>query len=96
MGTTPRSTPFSPKRTPRHEPSSSKGPVTYASVPLETVDWSLFDVVCTDLYREARIKDTFPDLLRRWSTFGKPLVITEFGSAPITALRMPVAGAGRS
>jgi len=55
------------------------GPVTYASVPLEPVDWSLFDFVCVDLYREARIRDRFPDLLRSFFSHGRPVVITEFG-----------------
>jgi hypothetical protein len=56
-----------------------KGNITYASVPLETVDWSRFDLVGVDLYREARIKDRFPDLLRRYFAHGRPVVITEFG-----------------
>jgi len=56
-----------------------KGSVTYASVPLETVDWSRFDVVAVDLYRDARIRDRFTDLLRRFFTQGRPVVITEFG-----------------
>jgi hypothetical protein len=56
-----------------------KGSVTYASVPLETVDWGRFDVVAVDLYRDARIRDRFPDLLRRFFTHGRPVVITEFG-----------------
>ncbi len=55
------------------------GRVTYASVPLEAVDWSLFDFVCVDYYRDARIRDTFGEHLRRYLTYGKPLLITEFG-----------------
>ena len=55
------------------------GKVTYASVPLETVDWSLFDFVCVDLYREKRIKDQYTDLLKRWFAYGKPVAIGEFG-----------------
>jgi hypothetical protein len=56
-----------------------KGSVTYASVPLETVDWGRFDVVAVDLYRDARIRDRFTDLLRRFFAHGRPVVITEFG-----------------
>jgi hypothetical protein len=56
-----------------------KGKVTYASVPLETVDWSPFDFVCTDLYRDARIRETFTGLLRRFFAFNKPVIISEFG-----------------
>lgn len=59
--------------------ASFTGPLTYASVPLETVDWSLFDYVATDLYRDARIRAEFPQLVRRSQGAGKPLVITEFG-----------------
>jgi hypothetical protein len=55
------------------------GPVTYASVPLETVEWSRFDFVSVDLYRDARIKDQFTDLLRRYFAFDRPVAITEFG-----------------
>jgi hypothetical protein len=56
-----------------------KGGVTYASVPLETVDWDRFDLVAVDLYRDARIRDRFADLLGRFFAHGRPVVITEFG-----------------
>jgi len=56
-----------------------KGSVTYASVPMEEVDWGRFDVVAVDLYRDARIRDRFADLLRRFFTYDRPVVITEFG-----------------
>jgi len=55
------------------------GPVTYASVPLETVEWSRFDVVSADLYRGAELKDRFTDVLHRYFAFGRPVAITEFG-----------------
>ena len=55
------------------------GSVTYASVPLETVDWSRFDFVSVDLYRDARIRDRFGDILGRYFTHGRPVAITEFG-----------------
>jgi hypothetical protein len=55
------------------------GPVTYASVPLETVEWSRFDFVSVDLYRDARIKDRFTDVLHRYFAFERPVAITEFG-----------------
>jgi hypothetical protein len=55
------------------------GPVTYASVPLETVDWNRFDVVGLDLYRDARIQDRFREILSRYFAFGLPVAITEFG-----------------
>lgn len=56
-----------------------KGRVTYASAPLETVDWSQFDFVCTDLYRDARVREMFAGLLQRFFAFNRPVVITEFG-----------------
>ncbi len=55
------------------------GPVTYASVPLETVEWSRFDFVSVNLYRDARIKERFTGLLRRYFASGRPVAITEFG-----------------
>lgn len=55
------------------------GPVTYASVPLETVQWSRFDFVSVDLYRGAQLKDRFTDVLHRYFAFERPVAITEFG-----------------
>jgi hypothetical protein len=56
-----------------------QGPVMYASVPLEAIDWRLFDLVCVDLYRDARIKDRYGDLIKRYFSYNKPVAITEFG-----------------
>jgi hypothetical protein len=56
-----------------------RGNVTYMSVPLETVDWSLFDFVGVDMYRDARIKDSFGDLIKRYFVHNKPVIIGEFG-----------------
>lgn len=55
------------------------GHLTYASVPLETVDWSRFDIVGLDLYRDARIRNRFGEILGRYFAFERPLAITEFG-----------------
>jgi len=55
------------------------GPVTYASVPLETVEWSRFDYVSVDFYRGAELKDRFTDVLHRYFAFDRPVAITEFG-----------------
>ena len=55
------------------------GPITYASVPLEAVDWRPFDIVSVDLYRDARVKDRFADLVRPYLAQGRPVAITEFG-----------------
>ena len=56
-----------------------RGPLTYASVGFETVDWTPFDFVGVDLYREKRTRDLYPQLLRRYAGFGKPLANMEFG-----------------
>lgn len=57
------------------------GRLTYASVPLERVDWTPFDIVSVDLYRSAEIADQFADGVRGIVAQGKPVAITEFGSA---------------
>ncbi|WP_327104130.1 hypothetical protein [Nonomuraea glycinis] len=57
------------------------GKVTYASVPLERVDWAPFDIVSVDLYRSAEIADRFAEGIRGLVAQGKPVAITEFGSA---------------
>ncbi|MFI6732550.1 hypothetical protein ACIBI9_06445 [Nonomuraea sp. NPDC050451] len=57
------------------------GKVTYASVPLERVDWALFDIVSVDLYRSAEIADRFAEGVRGLVAQGKPVAITEFGAA---------------
>jgi len=55
------------------------GPVTYASVGLETVDWTPFDFVGVDLYRDKRSREMYPNLIKRYLGFGKPLANMEFG-----------------
>lgn len=55
------------------------GEVTYFSVPLETVDWSPFDFVGVDFYRDARIRDVYGKMVRSYLAFNKPVVIGEFG-----------------
>jgi hypothetical protein len=55
------------------------GSVTYPSVPLETVEWSRFDFVSVDLYRDARLRDRFSEILRRYFACDRPVAITEFG-----------------
>ncbi|ASF06235.1 hypothetical protein NBRGN_054_00360 [Nocardia brasiliensis NBRC 14402] len=58
-----------------------EGPVTYASIQFERIDWSLFDIVAVDLYRSAEVADRFQDGVRALVEYGKPVAITEFGSA---------------
>lgn len=55
------------------------GPLTYASLVWERVDWSLFDIVGVDHYRDSRIKDRYVELLSPHFDTCKPVVITEFG-----------------
>jgi hypothetical protein len=55
------------------------GPLTYASLPFEPVDWSLFDIVGVDHFRDSRSASTYEDRLRRLLAHGKPVVVTEFG-----------------
>jgi hypothetical protein len=56
-----------------------EGPVTYASLPFEAVDWTPFDWVGGDFYREARSRDRYDGVLQRFRSFGKPLANMEFG-----------------
>jgi len=55
------------------------GPITYSSGVWEDVDWSGFDVVGIDLYRDEDNAATFVDDVRALHRHGKPVVITEFG-----------------
>jgi len=55
------------------------GPLTYASIPLEAVDWTRFDYVGIDYYRAARNRDSYGPRLARHFAAGKPVVVTEFG-----------------
>ncbi|MFC0107596.1 hypothetical protein [Kibdelosporangium aridum] len=57
------------------------GKVTYAAIPLERVRWELFDIVSVDLYRSAEVADQFADGVRNLVAQGKPVAITEFGTA---------------
>ncbi|MBV9448845.1 MAG: hypothetical protein JO345_23400 [Streptosporangiaceae bacterium] len=56
-----------------------EGDITYASLAGEKVDWSNFDVVSVDLYRDAGNRDWFTRWLRSFFAPGKPVVITESG-----------------
>ncbi len=55
------------------------GRVTYASGTWEQVDWSPFDIVSVDAYRDAGNAAGFAADLRRHFRFGKPVAVTEFG-----------------
>ena len=55
------------------------GPLTYAAGTWEPVDWSRFDIVSVDAYRDARNVGSFRSDLRKQLAHGKPVVATEFG-----------------
>lgn len=55
------------------------GPLIYAAGEWEAVDWHSFDIVGVNLYREEANKDSYREILRGLKTWGKPVVITEFG-----------------
>ena len=57
------------------------GRLTYAAGMWEEVDWSLFDVVSVDAYRDATNASSFADTVRGWQAHGKPVAVTEFGCA---------------
>lgn len=57
------------------------GKLTYAALPFEGVDWTLFDFVAVDAYRGANNAATFRQEIAGLRRHGRPIAITEFGSA---------------
>ena len=55
------------------------GPLTYASLAWEDVDWTPFDFVGIDHYRDTRIADRYVTMLQPALATGKPVEITEVG-----------------
>jgi hypothetical protein len=55
------------------------GRISYASGVWEKPDWSGFDIVGVDAYRDAHNADHFHHLLERAFEHGKPVAVTEFG-----------------
>jgi hypothetical protein len=56
------------------------GKISYASLPFESVDWSLFDFVATDGgHRSAETAPYFRKSIQALVSQGKPVAITEFG-----------------
>ncbi|WP_407554679.1 hypothetical protein QOM21_33075 [Streptomyces sp. Pv4-95] len=55
------------------------GPVSYASCPLDGVDWSPFDIVGLDAFRGLRNAAGYRDDLRKEFAHGKPVAILEVG-----------------
>jgi hypothetical protein len=61
------------------------GPLSYASLIWEKVDWNLFDIVGVDHYWDERIKDQYVEMLKPLFAYDKPVVITEFGFGTMRA-----------
>ncbi|MEW1912711.1 hypothetical protein AB0442_30470 [Kitasatospora sp. NPDC085895] len=55
------------------------GRITYASGVWERIDWTPFDLVAVDAYRDAHNAARYRDELRAHSAHGKPVAVTEFG-----------------
>lgn len=55
------------------------GPITYAAIPIEAVDWTLFDIIGVDYYRAKRNRATYGESLTPLFSYDKPVVITEVG-----------------
>jgi hypothetical protein len=55
------------------------GPVSYASLPFERVDWDVFDIIGVNHYFWEPVKDRYVQTLEPLLGSGKPVVITEFG-----------------
>ncbi|MGH7692771.1 MAG: abortive infection protein [Candidatus Dormibacteria bacterium] len=55
------------------------GPLTYASLIWEEVDWDRFDLIGVDHYRDARVKDRYAEMVQPLLALGKPVINTEFG-----------------
>ncbi len=61
-----------------------RGQVAYAAGMWEEVDWTPFDLVGVDAYRDAGARDGYASRLRGLSQHGKPVVVTETGCATYT------------
>ncbi|MFG2826006.1 hypothetical protein ACGFWI_00750 [Streptomyces sp. NPDC048434] len=55
------------------------GPLSYASIPIEHIDWTPFDLVGVDAYRNTRNATTYREDLREYFAHGKPVAVTEAG-----------------
>jgi hypothetical protein len=57
------------------------GRITYAAIPFERVDWQPFDIISVDNYRSVEVAGQYGAAMRALVAQGKPVAITEFGSA---------------
>ncbi|MFL6144215.1 MAG: hypothetical protein ACJ72N_20415 [Labedaea sp.] len=58
-----------------------RGKITYACIPFERVDWTLFDITSVELIRSAEVANQFRKGVRKLVAQGKPVAITGFGTA---------------
>ncbi|WP_428949976.1 hypothetical protein [Streptomyces sp. cg35] len=72
------------------------GLVSYASCPLDGVDWSPFGIVGLDAFRGVRNAATYRDDLREEFSHGKPVAIMEVAAAPSGERATTAARAGTS
>ncbi len=56
-----------------------KGLLTYSSGTWENVDWSLFDIVGIDYYRNGETREDYLAGIERYRSVGKPIVCMEVG-----------------
>lgn len=56
-----------------------KGLQTYSAAIFEEVDWSIFDFVGTNYYREKQTHEEYVTGLDYFAGFGKPIAVMEFG-----------------
>ena len=57
-----------------------KGRLTYAATQLETVDWSMFDVVGIDHYRGEESSEEYVEKFNSYKVHAKPVMCMEVGS----------------
>lgn len=71
------------------------GPLTYAALPQEQIDWNddNLDIVGVNLYRDFATGRTYEQELEQLKGFGKPVAITEFGTAPYKGAELLGGGA---
>ncbi|WP_217696672.1 hypothetical protein [Mycobacterium sp. GA-1841] len=55
------------------------GPVTYSAGAWEDIDWTLFDIVGVDYYRQDETEEVYRDGLRALHKHDKPVAVMEFG-----------------
>ena len=56
-----------------------RGPLTYASTPFEVVDWTLFDYIGVDHYRNSKVEHRYAETIGRYLGQGKSAINAEFG-----------------